>query len=52
MIENIESGSTFKEDPESTHECAKEILKTLGIKFDVFKMYEIVGVLCKYYHKL
>lgn len=39
---------TVDEDPKWTHECAKEIMKELGIEYDVFKMYDIVSILMKY----
>lgn len=39
---------TVKEDPQGSHDCAKEIMKLLKIPYDVFTMYSIVGVLHKY----
>lgn len=41
-------GGTFQADPKWTHDCAKEIMKVLGLEYDVWKMYDIVKVLNKY----
>ena len=43
-----EEGSTFEADPKWTHDCAKEIIAKLGIKYNVFQMYDIVRILKKY----
>lgn len=43
-----EEGSTFEADSKWTHDCAKEIIAKLGIKYNVFQMYDIVRILKKY----
>ena len=43
-----EEGSTFEANPKWTHDCAKEIIAKLGIKYNVFQMYDIVRILKKY----
>lgn len=47
-LENQIDGLTWVNDPEWSHECAKEILSTLSIPYSALKMYDIVRILLKY----
>ena len=46
MIDN--KGGIFEGDPKWMHNCAKMIMKKLGVEYDVFKMYEIVKIIKEY----
>ena len=47
--EDIEGGGgTFESDPKWSHDCAKAIMKHLGVKYDPFKMYEVVRIMKEY----